>query len=359
MQRARVAVIRTSPETVVDDYPRLMEMAGLFDTLSPDEDLIIKLNLSWTRYFPACSTQPWQLDGTLKGLIEGGFKPERIVAVENKTVVTNPRKGARDNRWLPVLERYGVKFVPLPEVEWTVHHFKHTLLRIPSIFGEIEIPKMFIGKQLLHLPTLKTHGHTTTTGAVKNAFGGLLKEVRHYAHKHIHEVLVDLLMMERELHPATFALIDGTVGGNGAGPRTMIPVEVGYLLGSADSVAVDAVGAKMMGFDPRGIAYLSIAGRMQLGVSDLDAIDVVGEDISDVNLGFYVKRSLVIYGDQLIRLGCLRRFERILLHSPLVFWAPLASNIYHDWLWYPTIGRSRIRSFRETGYGRLFEQYGA
>ena len=36
-----------------------------------------------------------------------------------------------------------------------------------------------------------THGHSQTTGAIKNAFGGLLKEVRHYAHEFIHEVLVD------------------------------------------------------------------------------------------------------------------------------------------------------------------------
>jgi uncharacterized protein (DUF362 family) len=357
MQRARVAVIKTSPATVVDDYPRLMAMAGLFETLSPDEDLIIKLNLSWTRYFPACSTQPWQLDGTLKGLIEGGFDPKRIVAVENKTVVTDPRRGALANRWLGVLEKYGVEFVPLTEVEWTVHHFKHDLRRIPQIFPSIEIPRMLIGRQVLHLPTLKTHGHTTTTGAVKNAFGGLLKEVRHYGHKHIHEVLVDLLMMERELHPATFALIDGTVGGNGAGPRTMIPVEANYLIGGADSVAVDVIGAKIMGFDPRRIDYLRSAGAMELGVVDLAAIDLVGEDIANVDLGFHVKRSLVIYGDQLIRLGCLRRFERALLHSPLVFWAPLASTIYHDWFWYPIIGWGRVRRFRKTGYGRLFESY--
>ena len=41
--------------------------------------------------------------------------------------------------------------------------------------------------------------------AIKNSFGGLLKEVRHYAHKYMHEVLVDLMMMQKELHPNIFA----------------------------------------------------------------------------------------------------------------------------------------------------------
>ena len=56
------------------------------------------------------------------------------------------------------------------------------------------------------------------TGSVKNSFGGLLREVRHYAHKYMHEVLVDLLYMQRELHPAVFTVMDGTVAGDGAGP---------------------------------------------------------------------------------------------------------------------------------------------
>jgi hypothetical protein len=56
----------------------------------------------------------------------------------------------------------------------------------------------------------------------------------------------------------------------------------------------------------------------------------------------------------MLRRGPLRFLEKIALHSPLMFWAPLASNIYHDWFWYPVIGRTRIRSFRRTSWGKLF-----
>jgi len=204
---------------------------------------------------------------------------------------------------------------------------------------------------------VKTHGHSITTGAVKNAFGGLLKEVRHYAHKHIHEVLVDLLMMQRELHPHVFAVMDGTVAGDGAGPRTMIPRVKNVLLASSDSVAIDAVAAKLMGFEPMEIPYLRMATEMGLGEARIKHIELVGDAIDDVNFGFQTKKSLVIWGDQLIRLGPLRFAERLLLHSPLVVWAPFASNVYHDWMWYPTVGKSRIREFSRTEWGSLFREY--
>ncbi len=358
MPGSKVAVLKTSVGNILKDYQKLLRLLDYQKGFSQEKDSLIKLNLSWTKYFPACSTQPWQLEGVVKTLIEDGFKKERLFPVENKTVVTNPLKGAKNNRWLPVLEKYGLKFIPLPEVEWVKYEFKEKLLRLNQIFPEgIEIPKLFIGKQIIHLPTLKTHGHSITTGAVKNAFGGLLKEVRHYAHKYIHEVLVDLMIMQKELHPGILAVMDGTVCGNGAGPRTMHPVIKNYILASNDSVALDAIAARMMGFDPLQITYIKLSQEKGLGIGDPREIDIIGEDISEINFGFKTRKSLVIWGDQMLRLGPLRFLEKVALKSPLVFWAPMASNLYHDYFWYPLIGRVRINRFKKTDWGKLFERY--
>lgn len=353
-----VSVIFTKPETVVEDYRRVMELAGWQNHLGAERELLLKLNLSWTKYFPACSSQPWQLEGVLKTLLDGGYTTETIIPVENKTVVTNPIKGARNNLWMPVLNEYGCRFQPLTEVEWTVYKFESDLLKLNQIFPEgIEIPAIYPGRDILHLPTVKTHGHSVTTGAIKNAFGGLLKEVRHYAHKYIHEVMVDLLLMQRELHPNVFAVMDGTVAGDGAGPRTMFPRVQNVILASADSVAIDAVAAKLMGYDPMEIPYLRMATEMGLGEGRVENIEIAGDDIAGVNFGFKTQKSLVIWGDQMLRLGPLRFLEKLLLHSPLVVWAPFASNVYHDYIWYPTVGQSRIREFSRTTWGRLFSEY--
>ncbi len=358
MTRPKIAVLRTRPQTVVDDYGRLMRLVSYTSVLDRSISTIIKLNLSWTKYFPACSSQPWQVEGVLKTMLEDGYDRARLLPAENRTVVTDPWKGARNNRWLPVLEALGLSFTALPDVEWRVYRFKAPLLRLNEIFPEgIEIPAIYPGKNIVHLPTVKTHGHATTTGSIKNAFGGLLKEVRHYAHKYMHEVLVDLMLMQRELHPGNFTAMDGTVCGNGAGPRTMDPVVGNVILAGADSVAIDAVAARIMGFDPMSIPYLRMCHDRGLGVADPRGIDVIGDDITGLNLRFKVSRSFVIWGDQMLRKGPLRFLERIALHSPLVVWAPAASNVYHDLLWYPTVGLARIARFRNTEWGRLFDEH--
>ena len=358
--RSLVAVVKTRPETILEDYARVMELAEYRSVLSPATETLLKLNLSWTQYFPACSTEPWQLEGVVRTLLENGYERERLVPVENKTVVTNPRKGCKNNLWEPILDRYGLEFTPLPEVEWIVYKFQSPLLKLNHIFPEgIEIPKIYPGRQIVHFPTVKTHGHSITTGAIKNAFGGLLKEVRHYAHKYIHEVMVDLVMMQKEIHPSVFAVMDGTVAGDGAGPRTMFPRVKNYILASSDSVAIDAIAAKMMGFDPMEIPYLRMCHEMGLGVAKPAEIEVAGEDVSNVSFGFQTSRSLVIWGDQMLRKGPLQFLEKAALHSPLVVWAPFASNVYHDLMWYPTIGKARIREFQRTEWGRLFERYRA
>ncbi|OGC79483.1 MAG: iron-sulfur cluster-binding protein, partial [candidate division Zixibacteria bacterium RBG_16_40_9] len=266
---SKVVIIKTSPNTVLSDYRRLLHLAEYENYISKYKDTILKLNLSWNKFFPASNTPPWQLEAVITTLLEDGFVKEKLFPVENKTVVTDPIQGAKQNLWLPILKRSGLRFFPLTDVEWTRYDFKSEFLKLNQIFPKgFEIPKMFIGKQIMHLPTVKTHGHSVTTGAIKNSFGGLLKEFRHYAHKYIHEVLVDLMLIQKELHPSMFAVVDGTVCGDGAGPRTMTPVIKNYILASADQVAIDAVAAKMMGFNPMEIPYLRMCHERGLGKAD-------------------------------------------------------------------------------------------
>ncbi|MCK4529038.1 DUF362 domain-containing protein, partial [candidate division WOR-3 bacterium] len=97
---SKVAVLKTSPVTVIEDYNRLMHLADCEKILPKENKTIIKLNLSWSLYYPACSTPPWQLEGVLKALRNGDYKD--IIAVENQTVVTHPWKGAYYNKWLPI-----------------------------------------------------------------------------------------------------------------------------------------------------------------------------------------------------------------------------------------------------------------
>jgi Uncharacterized conserved protein len=79
-------------------------------------------------------------------------------------------------------------------------------------------------------------------------------------------------------------VMDATVCGDGAGPRTMLPRIENFILASGDSVAIDAIAAKMMGYDPMQIAYIRMCDEMGLGTGDPENIEILGEDISNVNL---------------------------------------------------------------------------
>jgi len=407
-----VYLTKTSPKTVINDYQTLMRAANYKKYLKKGLAVVIKLNLSWTRFYPGCSTWPWQLEGIVKTLLEDGFKPSQIIPVENRTVVTDVKKGAQNNKWLGVLKKYGIKMHYLTETKYIKYQPKHKLLILNKIFPKgIFLPKIIFDTNLIHPPTLKMHVFTTTTGAIKNYFG-MLNISRHFAHRYIHEALVDLLTIQKEIHPGIFSVTDGTVAGEGSGPRAMKWQIKNLLLASGDQVALDAVSAKVMGFEPQAIEYLRLADKKKLGVANTSIIQIIevkdtkgagkpqfskksagglqntdiilrarskprpSREVNDIsssrlrpdtsrlrsnsikigslpNFHFKKADTFASKGQKLIY-GGPKWLEKILLHSPIVPWSYLASNLYHDVYWYHLIGKKRVGQFLKTDWGELF-----
>ena len=361
MKKSTVAIFRSTPETILEDIPRLMEAAGVKDALNPESTTILKDNISWHYPFLSANTTPWQLEGTIKGLHQAGFND--LMAVHNNTVVTDPYKGGRLNKLDRIYHKYNVpeKYNFLPkDVTWEIYRPKARMRALHKIFPEgIKLPTLFHGKNILHLPTVKCHIYTTTTGAMKNAFGGLLNTKRHYTHSVIHETLVDLLAIQQEIHSGIFTVMDGSFCGNGPGPRTMSPVQKGLFLASADSVAIDAVAAKIMGFDPMSLTYIRLAQEDGLGVGDINEIEVIGEDISKMNFGFEVGDNFASkYGGDPFWFSPLKAFQKLFFHTPLVNLFIFASFFYHDKYWWPKIGEPIMDVVHNnTEWGAFFKNY--
>ncbi len=359
--RPVVAVVKTRPETVIEDYARVMRLAGVEAALPKDRPVLLKVNISWHWWYPACSSPPWQLAGVIEGLLGAGYPRAGLAAAHNRTVVVSARLGERLNKHKLVTDAYGIPDVHLyePAEEWVRYEPKHRMRVLGNMFPEgIRIPKRLIGAGIVHLPTVKTHVFTTMTGAMKNAFGGLLFERRHWTHSVIHETLVDLLAIQREIHAGVFAVMDGTFAGDGAGPRCMHVHVKDVLLASADQVAIDAVAATLMGFDPLAIPFIRMAHEAGLGVGDVRDIEVAGEDIRGVNWHFRNADTFASRGQKLIYWGPLHRFETFLLRTVLAPWSYLASILYHDVLWYPLVGFWRARRALSTPWGILFRNWG-
>ncbi|MFC1541492.1 DUF362 domain-containing protein [Candidatus Latescibacterota bacterium] len=361
MNKSKVAVLRTTPESILEDYERLCELSRMEDALDKSSQTILKDNISWHLLYPGANTTPWQLEGTINALKSMGYND--LVSVHNKTVVTIADLGTQYNKLNHVLEKNNVpekyNFKPT-DMEWIAYNPKAKMLVLDKIFPDgIRIPDFFLGKNIVHLPTVKTHSYTVTTGAMKNAFGGLLNTHRHYTHTWIHDTLVDLLAIQKEIHSGLFCVMDGTTVGSGPGPRTLVPHKKDVILASSDQVAIDAVSAMMMGFEPMKIDYIAHATECGLGQGDPQNIEIVGmPEAAEERWNFKVGVNLGTGVGMLLWRSPLKIFQKLFFRTPLVNIFIFASEYYHDHFWYPVKGRRTVNKWLEKSpWGKLFGKY--
>jgi uncharacterized protein (DUF362 family) len=358
--RGQVALLRTQPETVLDDYRRLLKLADYESALPKDKSTLLKINISWQQWYPACSTAPWQLEGVTRTLLEDGYQD--LIAAHNRTVVVDSYVGERNNKHKLVTDGYGLRNAHLyePEYEWIYYEPQTPMLVLDKVYPNgIKIPRIFFDKNIIQLPTVKTHVFTTITGAMKNAFGGLLSEQRHWTHAVIHETVVDLLTIQQEIHSGLFAVMDGTFVGDGPGPRAMWAQEKDLILASADQVAIDAVSAYLQGFEPMELKFIRLAHERGLGIGDIKQIEILGDvDLDEMRWHARTGETFASSGQKMIYHGPLKPLESLLLRTPIVPWSFAASRVYYDGLWYPLVGNKRVQEALDTKWGRLFAGYG-
>lgn len=344
MARSKVAVIKTKPETILDDIDRLHDLAGVERALPKGVLTILENNVSRHFPFPAANTTPWQLEGEIRSLRARGYAD--LVCVQSK--------GEDLDGYLPIFKQYEIpvrsNFKP-EDMTWSVYRPEAKMNVLDEIFPEgIRIPDAFHGANIVHLPTVKCHIDTTTSGAMKNAFGGLLDAKRHSTHSWLHETLVDLLAIQKEIHAGLFAVMDGTTAGDGLGPRTTRPVTKNVMLASEDQVAIDSVAASMMGFDPMALTFIRLADEQGLGHGKREDIEIVGDvELANQKWGFSV-------GDH----GALGKLQKLLFRTSLVNLFAAGSEAYHDLYRWPMYDRRVFEQWKEQSeWGRLFDRYQA
>src|SRR4026208_1545867 len=117
MPKAKVAILRTSPATVLRDYHSAMNLAGYQDVLAKDADTALKVNISWHFFFPGSSTTPWQLEGVIRAMKQDGYQTDLLPRGHNRTVVIDAHLGERENKQLNVVQAHGLRNVHLYEGE--------------------------------------------------------------------------------------------------------------------------------------------------------------------------------------------------------------------------------------------------
>lgn len=358
---ARVTVMKTSPETVIEDYGLLMRAAGYAEAIKPGRETVLNLSLPWDLWFPACSTAPWQLEGVARTLIGDGFEAVSIRPAESGCGLIDPRRGERNNGLTVAAERSGLKITCLeePPVDWIRYQPKADLAVLGRYCEDgILVPDFFQGSNIVYLPTMKTRAGRVVAGAMENLLAAFIREnecLRQATADSADELLVDLLALQQEMHEGIFAVSDGVFSGDGPGPCFLNPYEKGYIAAGADPVAVEAVTALMMGFDPLSINHIRLAHERDLGCGDTADIEVVviGEAGETAVAGeeefgaidFHFRGASAADG-----------FSRTCGMITGKLPAPLA-NLIRDDIWYPWIGWGRLNRIAETAWGQKFQEY--
>ncbi len=128
---------------------------------------------------------------------------------------------------------------------------------------------------------------TQVTLAIKNLMGVIVGNRGAIMHPQIDTKLVDLASVVRP----TLNLIDGLIGAEMDETHGR-SVPMGVVIAGTDMVAVDTVGAAVMGVDPRTVRHVQLAAQRGLGISDLTQIAVLGTAIPAVAKPFSQALSL-------------------------------------------------------------------
>ncbi|MFO8111389.1 MAG: DUF362 domain-containing protein [Desulfosalsimonadaceae bacterium] len=133
----------------------------------------------------------------------------------------------------------------------------------------------------LSLPKLKTHSMSQVTLSIKNQFGLVHQKSRIADHNYrLHQKFADIY---RVLRP-DFALIDGLIATtHGHYPTTYnkdkCVVPMNLLIGGPDPLAVDVVGAALMGFQPEDVQHLERSRATGIGIGELARIDIINQPL--------------------------------------------------------------------------------
>jgi uncharacterized protein (DUF362 family) len=339
-----VSLVRVPPsgrtrEGVFRSVERAMELARFREFVPRGQDIALKPNLGWDLFLPGAVTSPWVVEGVVRVLRDWVGK---IYVVESNQVVVDVERAFRRGGMDRVCREHHLTWVNM-----TNERMRTVQLPEGRVLKELQVPDLLLRMPVVTVPVMKTHNKTVITGAIKNQWG-CLPMFRHNYHLVLDAALADINTVVRPC----FAVMDATVCLEGNSPKSGIPKVVDRVLASGDLVALDAVAAKVMGFDPRTIGHLGECVAAGLGVSDLGRIAVVGDDDETLDLGFVPARhNLVSWFELLLRRRAVLRW--LFFDTPLFDWCCRATVGYYA-AWYHVLGIGRTRRDRildETEYG--------
>lgn len=252
-----------APEAIPGAARMLTERAmaalgGMERFVSRGDRVWVKPNIGWNRAPElAANTNPDVVAALVRLCRSAGAKS---VKVGDNTCHKSSQCYARSGIAAAV-ESAGGEMVTLDPRRYKLFEIEGQRLSQWEIF-----PELVEADLVINVPIAKHHGLSTVTLAMKN-YMGVVGGTRSTWHQQLAGCLVDITRFMRPrlcvLDAVRVLTAHGPQGGNPADVRTLGTVAAG-----TDIVAIDALGAELLGHAPEDIASIRAAAREKLGTID-------------------------------------------------------------------------------------------
>lgn len=324
-------------ESVQEAVRLAMEAVRWEEYVPAGADVALKINLTHDMLLPGSATSPWVIEGVVQAIRK---RVGEIYLVESDQVLIRCDLAFRRYNLEPLLRRYGLHWHNLSRGE-----YEEVERELDGVVYRFHVPKILRRLTVITLPVLKTHFRCLMSGALKNQYG-CLEDERHNFHDRLAQYIG---LINDEVRPV-LAVMDGTVGMEGNGPKSGRPRVCDLVLASSDLVALDAVACRLMGFDPRAVEHIVLAQR--LGLGSMEGIRVEGEDPEACCLHFQPPRENFVAKVE----GRLRRLpgQGAIFRSGLLKFFTLGARGWY-WIWYHLLEGRRFRNtVLATRYGAQY-----
>lgn len=269
--RAVVALVEARPETIIEDYQRVIGLARLAAPLGR-EPVVLVTDGGSGPWAPGAGSPPWQLDGVLswmqENLPDSGKAPVVMAASGDGSASSSEAWG-----WPEVLAKYGAEFAS--------GHFRgHRSFRAEPALPALEdvLPqglKLAAGLRdrmtlLLPVPALVPEGPVSgAMDLLTDLLAANLGSARGQAGL---EARADVIRFARQALPGLGVMMDAVHWQVGPG----LSVARNILLAGTDPVAVDAVATRLAGRDPERDEFFRLCRDEDLGGVRTGDIKLVG-----------------------------------------------------------------------------------
>lgn len=265
-------------------------LGGLGNFIQPKQRVLLKPNL--LRSLPperAATTHPAIVAIMAKLVCEVGAQP---IVLDSPGGLFTPLllRSIYRKTGMMLVEEYGAELNYNTESVQVAHPAGVVMHRLDVVQRLLEVDAV------INLPKLKTHNLTSLTMAVKNLFGlvpGMLK-LSYHSKMQDRELfsggLVDILTFVKP----TLNILDAVVAMEGNGPSGGQPRQVGAILASANALALDVVGADLVGYEPLSVLTTLVAAKRGLTTGRISDITLLGDALDTLRVADFRKGTVAM-----------------------------------------------------------------